>query len=342
MTTGGKQASAPTMGDVARRAGVSQMTVSNVVNGRTARVGAATRARVLAAIEELGYRVNVSASRLRSGRTGVVALAVPDFSLAYYGELAERLATRFEAAGLRLVLEHTAGRRDGELATVERGHLDQYDGLALVLAAGDAEEVARRHPDRPVVIVGEREVSTALDHVVMDNVGGARAATEYLLSTGARRIAVLGAQPDGPVSMPSLRTRGHVEALAAAGAPVDADLLIGGGVAFDDGARAAGILLAGGRLPDALLAFTDDAALGALHVLATAGVDVPGRLQVVGWDGTRAGRFATPALSTVDPDNDAIADAIVRLLVRRIEGGPSLPREVVMPPARLELRGTTR
>lgn len=329
------------MGDVARRAGVSQMTVSNVVNGRTARVGAATRARVLAAIEELGYRVNVSASRLRSGRTGVVALAVPDFSLAYYAEFAERLAVRFAEAGLRLVLEHTAGRRESELATVERGHLDQYDGLALVLAAGDAEEVARRHPGRPVVIVGEREVSSSLDHVVMDNVGGARAATEYLLSAGARRIAVLGAQPGGPVSMASLRTRGYLEAIAAAGVAPDARLLVGGGVGFDDGARSAAALIAEGAIPDALLALTDETALGALHTLAAAGIDVPGRVQVVGWDGTRAGRFATPALTTVDPDNDAIADAVVRLLARRIHADGPVPREIVMPAARLVRRGTT-
>ena len=84
------------MSDVARRAGVSPMTVSNVINGRAQRVSEQTRLRVLATIDELGYQVNMTARNLRMGRTGAVGLAVPAFAPGYYAQLAQRLADRFE------------------------------------------------------------------------------------------------------------------------------------------------------------------------------------------------------------------------------------------------------
>ena len=107
-----RPASVVTMADVARSAGVSTMTVSNVINGRP-RVGAATRERVLATISELGYQVNLAARNLRAGRTGVVGLAVPELERPYFAQLAGRLADRFEAHGLRIVMERTGASREG-------------------------------------------------------------------------------------------------------------------------------------------------------------------------------------------------------------------------------------
>src|SRR3990170_1458103 len=107
----GRRRAGVTMTDVARRAGVSTMTVSNVINGRSQRVSEPTKRRVLSVIDELGYQVNMTARNLRMGRTGAVGLAVPAFAPGYYAELAGRLADRFEAHGLRLAMERTGASR---------------------------------------------------------------------------------------------------------------------------------------------------------------------------------------------------------------------------------------
>ncbi len=113
------------MTDVARHAGVSTMTVSNVINGRSQRVSESTKRRVLAVIAELGYQVNMTARNLRMGRTGAVGLAVPAFAPGYYAELAARLADRFAAHGMRLAVERTGGEPGGRAGCADRGAAEQ-------------------------------------------------------------------------------------------------------------------------------------------------------------------------------------------------------------------------
>ncbi len=330
-----------TMADVARAADVSVMTVSNVVNDRAARVSDETRARVLAAIDALGYQVNVAARQLRQGRTGVIALAVPDFSAPYYGELATRLADRLAASGLRLVVERTGGALSDELALLERSRLSAYDGLIMSLTRADADDLAEAHATRPVVALGERGMSAGVDHVAMDNVGGARLATEHLLARGARRIAVVGGSLKDGESMSASRTRGHVEALAAAGLAPEPSLVIEGGVDLAAGYAAVTRLADAGVGFDAVLALTDTAALGALAGLSQRGLSVPGDVQVVGWDNTESGAYGVPTLTSVDPDNERLAAEAVRLLLARLDGAAS-PAEQVVPTASLAVRGSTR
>ncbi|WP_198671548.1 LacI family DNA-binding transcriptional regulator [Desertihabitans aurantiacus] len=332
-----------TIEDVARRAGVSNMTVSNVINQRPGRVGAETRARVLRAIDELGYRVNLTARQLRSGRTGTIGLAVPDLLSDYHTALAERLADRLERNGLRLVLERTAARLSAELDSLSAPRLDAYDGFVLSVVAGDAEALAAVRPRTPVVLIGEQAVPDRFDHVLMDNVGGARLATATLLRSGARRIALLGGGDDPEHSMPHLRTQGYRAAHAEAGVEVVEALVRASSFTRLDGHRLVEELVGAGEPFDAVFALTDSAALGALRALADAGVRVPEDVQVIGFDDLDAGRWSVPRLSTVDPGNAAMADAVCELLLARIEGGPDpRPTRVVMPQPRLVERESTR
>ncbi|SDD31796.1 LacI family DNA-binding transcriptional regulator [Auraticoccus monumenti] len=331
-----------TIEDVARRAGVSNMTVSNVVNRRPGRVGEATRQRVQQAIDELGYRVNVTARQLRSGRTGTVGLAVPELTSGYFVELGHRLAERLAAHGLRLVLERTAGDLAAELDALSASRLDAYDGFVLSVVAGDAEALDSISPATPVVLIGEQTVPDRFDHVLMDNVDGARQATAALLASGARRIVLLGGSDDPAWSMPRLRTQGYRDAHRRAGAAVDEELVRSSSFTAGAAQQVVTDLAAEGRDFDAVFALTDSAALGALRALADLGRAVPGEVQVVGFDDVAAGRFSTPRLSTVDPGNEAMADAICDLLLERMAGDVDRPARVVMPPARLVLRESTR
>jgi DNA-binding LacI/PurR family transcriptional regulator len=332
------------MTDVARRAGVSTMTVSNVLNGRSQRVSESTRRRVLATIAELGYQVNMTARNLRMGRTGAVGLAVPGFEPDYYAELAGRLGDRLASHGLRLVVERTGGSRAAELDALTAARLSGYDGFVLSVVAGDAADLEKLRVDTPVVLIGERAVPARFDHVLMDNVGGARMATELLIRSGARRIALLGGVSGcEEESMPELRTRGYREAHEAAGLAVADELVVSCEFAVGDGHAATRELIDRGVGFDAVFALTDSAAIGALRALAETGRKVPDDVQVVGFDNIGASRFATPALTTVEPGNAEMADAICALLVERIESRPvPVPARVVMPEPRIVERESTR
>lgn len=336
-----KASTVVTMADVARSAGVSTMTVSNVINGRP-RVGAATRARVLASISELGYQVNLAARHLRAGRTGVVGLAVPELERPYFAQLAGRLADRFEAHGLRIVMERTGASREGELDAVAFSRLRMYDGLILSVVDIDPAELTQLRTDAPVVMIGERALPSRFDHVMMDNVDGARQATAHLLATGARRIAMLGGNPDWTANMPALRAEGYTLAHTAAGVAVDPELTVRCKFTLQDGYAAIRSLLDREIGFDAVFALTDVVAMGALRALADAEVQVPDDVQVVGFDDIDEAPFLVPSLSSVNPGHEEMADQITALLTTQITGGPTGdPKELVVP-ARLMQRGTTK
>ncbi|MGW6201306.1 LacI family DNA-binding transcriptional regulator [Kribbella sp. NPDC055110] len=336
----GKPSSVVTMADVARFAGVSTMTVSNVINGRP-RVGAETRDRVLAAIGELGYQVNLAARHLRAGRTGVVGLAVPELERPYFAQLAARLADRFEAHGLRIVTERTGASREGEMDAVAFSRLRMYDGLILSVVDIDPAELSQLRTDAPVVMIGERALPSRFDHVMMDNVDGARQATAHLLATGARRIAMIGGDPAGSATMPALRAEGYALAHTESGVPVDPELNVRCSFGLKDGYDGIRALRVRGIEFDAVFALTDVLAMGALRALADAELRVPDDVQVVGFDDIDEAAYLVPSLSTVNPGHGEMADAITRLMTAQLSGPGGGPKELVVP-AQLVLRGTTK
>lgn len=332
-----------TMQDVAHKAGVSAQTVSNVVNGRTERVGAETIDRVIRVIDELGYRLNQSARSLRRGRTGIVGLGVPVLASEYYGELAERLSRRFSEHGIRLVTENTGGAMGAEVESLAASHLETYDGFILAIAASESADLDRIAPTKPIVLLGERALATQFDHVLMDNVGGSRMATGHLLDRGARSVLALGGSASGTESVQTLRTHGYVEAHRARGLDVRPELIVDAGLDIADGFRATTALIDDGVEFDGIFAFTDCSAFGALRALADRGIRVPEDVQVVGFDNVRAGEYAAPRLTTIEPGNDEMSREIVDIMLARLAAsGPTGDPRRSMAPPRLVIRETTR
>ncbi|GGM32776.1 LacI family transcriptional regulator [Promicromonospora citrea] len=308
------------MSDVAHEAGVSTMTVSNVINGRP---GASedTRARVLEAVARLGYRVNPTARQLRAGRSGAIGLLVPHLDGPYYAHLAARLDTLALARGYHVIIERTGASREGELAAVTPERVRPYAGLVFSPVQIGIKDLRRAHLEVPAVLLGERRLAGEFDHVMMDNVGGASLATTHLIEHGARRIALIGGRPDGGVdSMATLRTRGYRAAHAAAGVPVDERLVVdAASFTTKDGYEAVMRLHRTGVTFDGAFALTDAAAMGALRALADVGLRVPQDVQVIGFDNDAEGEYLVPRLTTVDPDNETMAERIMELLLRRVE-----------------------
>ncbi|HEX4811128.1 MAG TPA: LacI family DNA-binding transcriptional regulator [Nonomuraea sp.] len=319
--------------DVAERAGVSIKTVSNVVNGHP-HVSPGTRARVEAAIAELSYRPNLSARNLRSGRSGVVALAVPDLDNPYFAELATHVISAADRRGWTVLIDQTQGEAAKERLVVAgiRSHL--IDGLLFSPLALTRRDLTDRADGTPMVLLGERIAGTPHDHVAIDNVAAARAATLHLAGLGRRRIAALGAQRTPAGATARLRLKGYRQALAEAGLPVDPALIAHIPVWHRTGGAAAMSALLELRRsdpPDAVFCFNDAIALGALRVLLSRGYQVPDDVMLIGFDDIEDGRFATPTLSTVSPDKALIAESAVELLAARLAGSPERPQEVRVP-----------
>ncbi|WP_454851362.1 LacI family DNA-binding transcriptional regulator [Promicromonospora soli] len=333
---------AVTMHDVAQRAGVSIKTVSNVVNGYPY-IRAATKERVEAAIDELGYRVNMSARNLRTRRTGLITLAVPELSLPYFAELADAVISAADAAGWTVLIEQTSASRERETEVLSGRRRHLTDGLIFSPLALGPDDLGLFTVDYPLVILGERVFGAPADHVTMNNVAAAKAATLHLASLGRRRIALIGAHEGERVGSAALRTTGYLEGLAEAGLPHDPALIGEAGLWHrSTGAEAMSRMLDGGVEIDAVFALNDALALGALHALHARGIEVPGDVALIGFDDVDDAKYSVPALSSVDPGRDQIARTAVELLLRRIAADDDpAPFRMVVPDSRIVGREST-
>ncbi|HEX2903881.1 MAG TPA: LacI family DNA-binding transcriptional regulator [Jatrophihabitans sp.] len=325
--------------DVASVAGVSIKTVSNVVNEYPF-VRAETRARVQAVIEQLGYRPNLSARRLRSGRTGLITLSLPELT-PYFAELAEHIAVVAEAAGLTVLIDRTGGERDHERLSASGIRRDLSDGTIASPMSMTPADLERLRPGHPIVLLGERLSYVGVDHVAVDSIAAARTATGHLIERGRRAVAAVGTarRPAGTIAQ---RQRGYREALRDAGLPVERSLMGDAELLHrEDGYRAMQALLQQRPDLDAAFCFNDLLAFGALRALDEAGRRVPDDVAVVGFDDVEECRFSTPPLSSIAPDKRELASTAVQLLQQRIAGlGPTEPQEV-FPPFRLRVRASS-
>ncbi|GIH66811.1 LacI family DNA-binding transcriptional regulator [Microbispora siamensis] len=309
--------------DVARVAGVSQQTVSRVINGK-ARVSEATRARVLQVIAELGYRPNRLAQALAGGPVRSVTVLTSDTAL--YGAAAtlrgmeEAARTAGFSVGIS-VLERTSGQADIAL------RLNRPGEAVMVIAFDDAGVRALRAlpADVPVAAAVERRPDDGPDdpwQVWLDDRAAAAHATRYLLGLGHRTVHYV-AIPSSTSALPQ-RTQGWQDALRAAGRPVPEPLP--GGWSPRSGYLAVRSLLAD-RSVTAVLCGNDDLALGVMRAAREAGRDIPGDLSVVGFDDSPPSAYLNPSLTTVRLDFEGLGRACFGLLHRRLDpqNAPAVP-----------------
>ncbi|GGZ81759.1 LacI family transcriptional regulator [Streptomyces subrutilus] len=338
--------------DVARLAGTSPAVVSYVLNNGPRSVAPATKERVLAAVRTLDYRPNAVARSLRMSQTMTLGLVVPDAANPFFAELARSLEDHAWAAGYTLLVGNTVddpGREAGYIRTfVDR----QVDGLVLIPSQGDRPWRAELARSAVPSIVFDRELTgVAASHVVVDNAGGARAATEHLLAHGRRRVGCIA----GPVGIhPTVdRVVGWRTALEAAGlragsgsggttgweALPEAAPLLHGQFGRLDGYRSGRALLSLDRSVDALFVTSDEQAFGVLRAATELGIRVPEDLALVSFDGIAAGAYTCPALSTMRQPFEGLARTAVRRLLGRMRD-PDLPPTRDVLPVSLLARGS--
>lgn len=330
--------------DIAHLAGVSQPTVSRALRGSPT-VSQATRARIEAIAKQLNYTVDRAASNLRSGTTRTIALLLfrdpsPDetlinpFFLAMLGSImgacAERgydLLVSFQQLSSDWHVDYEDSHRADGLILLGYGDYARYHQRLVALVEQGTQFVrwGSVQPGQPGVTVG------------CDNRAGGQAAARHLIEQGRRRIAFLGDATDHYPEFHD-RYRGYVAALAEAGLTPDDRLQVDAISTEEDGTRAAEDLLARGQAFDGIVAASDLLALAAMRVLDAAGLSVPEKVAVVGFDDIPAASFANPALTTVTQDAAAAGRRLVEMLLAKIRG-EAVASTIL--PTRLVVRGSS-
>ncbi|MFA5204937.1 MAG: LacI family DNA-binding transcriptional regulator [Lentisphaeria bacterium] len=308
-----------TIQDVARRAGVAKSTVSQVLNGRppTVPISEATRQRVRQAATDLDYRPSFSARTLANGRTHTIGLQCGNIGSSYYGELATLVMREAEAHGYHLAIQVTPWKNaQNDLDCLE---VLLQRGVEGVLFFGSALQPGVPMYERlvksrfPIVLLNEQ--STGLPWVTSDYASGMEQAVAHLRQAGLDRIGYLK----------SAGMIGHVDAKELAFAAtcrrhrVKTEIITA--VPQMDTCRRAGREFAGrADRPRAVIANSDQAATGFIRGLRDGGLDVPRDCRVAGIDGTLAGEFLCPQLSTIAHDHDGIVKHAMHGLIQMIEG----------------------
>jgi DNA-binding LacI/PurR family transcriptional regulator len=314
--------------DVADHAGVSMKTVSNVVH-KHPHVSEAMRERVQRAIDELGYRPNALGRQLATGRTGLLALAFADVRLPYFSELANLVSRAAAQAqpGYRLLLEETEGTLDGERAVLSTTEAGLVDGMLFQPAQISAREIAERHGDLPMVLLGEGPAPLSMDRVMIDNISAAAAATRHIVALGRSRIAFLGHESGSLSSTSRLRIVGYQEGLEQSGLAADPQLLIASEeVTPTASAASLGAAIDAGLDIDGIVCRDDLAAMGALRALHERGIRVPEDIAIIGWDNISFTATSFPSISSIAPDLDELARLALEMLGERIAGFDGLGR----------------
>jgi DNA-binding LacI/PurR family transcriptional regulator len=300
-----------TLKDVARALGVSEQTVSNVINGKPV-VKDDTRQRVLEACERMGYRANVLARSLKTSQSSLIALVMPSITNSKYPEIAQTVTMVAAQRGFSIIVavSDRSAAREAELVNQMLDH--QVAGILLSTAdnAGVAQQAAGRF-GVPCIEIMNRGPRAAQDFVGADNRAGARLAIDHLIELGHRRIGHIRGLP---IFTGNERAEGYAEALVAHGIPVDPDLTESGDYSREGASAAIKKLLA--RAPDLTAVFcsSDLMAYGVLDAVGSLGQRVPETLSVVGFDDMAFSSLGPIGLTSIAYDSFNLATLAVRRL----------------------------
>jgi LacI family transcriptional regulator len=311
--------------------------VSYVLNGGPRGVAPETRARVLAAIEQLGYRPNGIARSLRMNRTMTLGLVVPDTSNPFFAQLSRAIEEAAFAENYTLLIGNAAEDDERQTVYVRTFLARQVDGLFLVPAHGPTSCVDElRRSGVPWLSLDRHVPGASAPAVLVDNRGGARVATEHLLAHGRRKVACISGPDD--VAPANERVNGWRDALAEAGVRPSEMSVWHGAFGRRAGYRGARELLADGAF-DAVFVGSDQQAIGVLRALQEMGVRCPDDIAIASFDGIAAAAYSMPGVTTMtQPFAELGRVAVAQLLLRMDQ--PDADAEVTTLPVSLVARGS--
>jgi len=314
--------------DVAKRAGVSAITVSRAMNNSGA-VNPATRERINKAIEELHYVPNTLARSFRSKQTCLLALVLSDVTNPFWTTIARGVEDTASRNGFHVILCNT-----DESPEKEANHLSvllqrRVDGIILAPTTDNKGRLLplKQHP-MPCVLIDRRVEGSKCDTVVSNGRDGAMKMTQHLVELGHRRIAIVA----GPavISTGQERLEGYRRALQKSGVPLNEDYVVRGNYSEASGYQLVKQLLGQDPRPTAIFAGNNFMAVGALHALREAGLRIPEDIALVGFDDIPQGSLISPALTVVSQPAHEMGVAAAEALISRLSGKyRGKPRDIV-------------
>ena len=324
------------MQEVADRAGVSPMTVSNFINDKFQYMSQATRKRVAAAVADLNYRPDTAGRSLRSARHKSIGMIVVDESPLYLSDgsttqVVSGLGNALNAEGYTLQLE---GLRARDLANSSLLRLVRTDGVCLMLSGKPAQRRAMlasvQKLNQPLIVFYERSADGSDDLCLVrqnDRQGGILLA-EHLFERGVRRIMIAKIMLNQWSSVDE-RVKGVRSVAAKRGGEVE---IVGcGGGAFEEVQAAVGEAIAESGLPDAIMALTDQMGIAILKLLKAKGIKVPKQVRVTGFNAFEYWRLSDPVLTTVRSPGYELGQVAGREMIRRLETGAFSERVIKLP-----------
>jgi len=306
-----------TIKQVAAHVGVSVSTVSRALTGNS-RISVHTRERVQQAVRELEYRPNVSARRLKQTHTHVVGLIVPDISNDFYAVATARIQAALTVRGYRLLITITGNSAREEAEHLQAMRDERVDGIVYVPTGANSSLVREMwQAGLPVIELARKSGLRDVDAVLADYQDGTRQALDHLLERGHRRIGLIC----GPLDLSTSRERqqGYLDALAAAGVPVDQALIKVGPYQRDWAAAAMRELLVLDDPPSAVLASSNEFTVGVLRTLTSQGILYPDQISIVGFGDPEWFSLTRPAITTVMLPAEEMAGMAASLLMQRLD-----------------------
>jgi LacI family transcriptional regulator len=321
--------------DVAELAGVSQATVSRVMSS-SSKLAPATKARVQAAMETLGYVPHAGAQAMKTRRTNTIGVVVADLANPFYAEVLDELTGELDLAGFRVVIWNAGGGSHDDALKAIGEHA--VDGVIFTTATEDSLELqAAVEKNSPIVLINRVVEGLDCDQVTSTNMAGGSAVADYLLANGKTRVAFIGGTENASTSRD--RGRGFLGRMAEQGHAVPEHLRFRGGFSHDMSAQIMTDLLGRVDRPQAVFCANDHMAFGALDALRAKRV-LAQECWIIGYDDVEMAAWDSFSLTTVRQPSREMARAGARLLLERLHS-PELPPRRVSFDCDLIVRGST-
>lgn len=305
------------MDDVAKRANVSVATVSRVYSNPD-KVSPKNRQKVYEAIKELDYQPNVLARNLRRLQTNTFLVVVPNIVNTFFTSILKTIQATAIESGYQVLLGDTNRSPDLEESYIRLLKQRMVDGVILLFPRMETAALEAIAEEYPVVIVGRKVSNPDIPFVTNDNAVSTRAATEHIIKLGHRRIGYLAGTLNLEIS--SERLKGFRQAMEQNGLETDEALIREGDFYLDAGYSLALEMLSSPNRPTAVIAASDEMAIGAMRAAKELGISVPSQLAVMGFDDIRMASICEPPLSTIAQPKEEFGKISTQLLIALLQG----------------------
>lgn len=311
--------------DIAKIAGVSIATVSRTLR-HPDKVSESTKRKVVEAMQKHKYRPNAMATSFRSAKTHKLLVLVPNLANPFFATLIRGVEDHAQKKGYSVLLGDTRGDVESEQVYLDLVHSKQADGVI---------QLTPYSPEKSFLPEGIPLVGAAgcegepYPSVRIDNIAAAKAVTDFLISQGHRRIAVMSGLADNRHTID--RVQGYRKSLEQHGIEFNPSLIVEGEFTMVSGQIAAAQILQMSELPSAVFCLNDDMAISAMQAFKAAGMEIPHDISIVGFDNIEYSKYCSPSLTTIEQPAIEMGRIAAKQLINLIETGDLQQQHYILP-----------